>query len=560
MSETGPGEPPGAYFDLVDLYCSGLIEDDDFRQLEAILLESEPARSHFVEYVQHHTEIHFAIRAGRAADAVLKQLTTAAVPPGGRERSGRRWLRDARNRWWIGAAASILLLVVTLAVARIGTGIAYSRRGSLAEDHVSPRNVAWLVNAQNCRWAGQEQKPSRDMQPGKMLWLERGLAEIEFDRGARLILQGPAGLELISTSSVRLHHGTLTARIPAAAKGFSVLTAEGKVVDLGTEFGLSVDGGGTTTVRVFKGEVEAFPLITNLDPPRGVTVHENQAAQIDGHNVALELAKSKDRDDLFVRSILPPPVKTPRVLSLDFSRPVPGTLLDLEGRGIGLSQRLPGTGSELPVRDPNLQLRPDRQALELTTTRSDLNTQERLPTGEYLGVLLSELGFTGREDFEISATILNIPGLKEVGQFGLYAGSRSDANIRGGLISHFGPTVEGLAANPVFRLFLVNNHKGTDADINEVGLITTGDDLRLTLRRKGGRYSLVVDNLTRNSSSSLEIPHPAFLDEERELHVGLFGANTQSDLRKTLTIRQLKVTVWTTQADIPTIAQSRVRR
>ena len=42
--------------------------------------------------------------------------------------------------------------------------------------------------------------------------------------------------------------------------------------------------------------------------------------------------------------------------------------------------------------------------------------------------------------------------------------------------------------------------------------MTTGDDLRLTLRRLGGRYSLVVDNLTRNSSSTLEIAHPAFLD------------------------------------------------
>ncbi len=86
--------------------------------------------------------------------------------------------------------------------------------------------------------------------------------------------------------------------------------------------------------------------------------------------------------------------------------------------------------------------------------------------------------------------------------------------------------------------------------------MTTGDDLRLTLRRLGGRYSLVVDNLTRNSSNTLEIAHPTYLDGVIDMHVGLFGANTQSDLRKTLTIRELKVTVWTTQSDNPTIAQS----
>ena len=206
-------------------------------------------------------------------------------------------------------------------------------------------------------------------------------------------------------------------------------------------------------------------------------------------------------------------------------------------------------------RDPNLWLCPERRALELTTTRSDLNTQERLWTGEYLGVRLADLGFTANEDFEISATIPDIPGLKEVGQFGLYAGSYSHTNIRGGLISRGGPG--DAAASDFFRLFLVKNLNGVDLlDICEVGLMTTGDDLRLTLRRLGGRFSLVVDNLTRNSSNTLEIARPTYLDGVIDMHVGLFGANTQSDLRKTLTIRELKVTVWTMQSDNPTLAQS----
>ena len=64
-------------------------------------------------------------------------------------------------------------------------------------------NVAWLVNAQNCTWARPDQQPGRNMQAGKSLRLERGLAEIEFDCGARVILQGPAGLELLSGGSAR---------------------------------------------------------------------------------------------------------------------------------------------------------------------------------------------------------------------------------------------------------------------------------------------------------------------------------------------------------------------
>jgi hypothetical protein len=214
---------------------------------------------------------------------------------------------------------------------------------------------------------------------------------------------------------------------------------------------------------------------------------------------------------------------------------------------------LPGTGAALPWHDPNLRLRTDRRALELTTTRSDINTQDRMATGEYLGVRLSDLGFTGKEDFEISATIPNIPGLELVGQFGLYAGSRSNQNIRGGLISWPQPDT--------YRLFLVNNFGGRDADLYEVGLMTRGDDLRLTLRRIGGRYSLVVENLTlRRSSSTLAIAHPDFLDQETELYAGLFGANTQSDLCKTLTIREVNVTVWTTPADATKLARVRIPR
>jgi hypothetical protein len=237
----------------------------------------------------------------------------------------------------------------------------------------------------------------------------------------------------------------------------------------------------------------------------------------------------------------------PRTLSLEFSEPVVGTILDAEGRGTGLTARLPGTGAALPRLDPNLRLRPDRRVLELTTTRSDLNTKEGMPTGEYLGVRLRDLGFTGSEDFEVRAKIPSIPSLKVVGQFGLYAGSGNDRNIRGGLISAPEPDT--------YRLFLVNNSGGVDSDYYEVGLMMSGDDPELALRRIGGRYKLVVDDPKRGRSSTLEIVHPAFLDNVGDLHVGLFGANTQSNVPKTLTVRELSVTVWTPQAPARTIAR-----
>lgn len=245
----------------------------------------------------------------------------------------------------------------------------------------------------------------------------------------------------------------------------------------------------------------------------------------------------------FVRAILPPPLIHPRTIRLSFDRSVGGSVRDANGLGTGLTDRLPGTGTLLPEHDPNLRLDPDKAQLELTTTRSDLNNKGfRLVRGEYLGVRLSDLGFTGKEDFAVTAIIPNIPALINYDQFGLYAGTKSDRNIRGGLIKWGDKDPAGWNQG-----FLVNNNGGTDTDIRKVGLLSPGTDLRLTLRRTEGKYSMAVENLAEKGASTLTIRHPDFLDGEADLFVGLFGANPFRDERNTLTIKEFSVTVWTVQ-------------
>jgi hypothetical protein len=542
---SGDPTPPLPYDDLISAYADGEISEADLPRLEACLIESEEARKAFVEAFQFRTELHFAVRARHAADAAIEGMFTskpALANFSSKYPSDRIWGR--RLRWGLLTASIVLACLMAWAVVRKSAGRRASLPETAADGMPSARaaggNIAWLVNAQDCQWAEAESEmPGRDMKSGKQLRLLRGLAEIEFDCGARVILQGPANLELKSGREALLHLGTLTARVPAQAHGFTVLSPRGKVVDLGTEFGLSVDDAGATTVRVFTGVVIAFPLLSGHDARPSVTLNQNQSITLDGRTVALEPSDSRENSVRFVRSIEPSPVVNPREFHLDFTRPSPGSILDVEGRGIGLTHRLPGTGEALPQRDPNLRLQTRLSVLNLTTTRSDINTQVGMPTGEYLGMRLSDLGFTGREDFEFSATISKIPSLDVVGQFGLYVGASRDANIRGGLISTPQPGR--------YKLFLVNNHGGRDSDLNEVGIINTGDDLRLTIRRANGRYCLVVENTTKGSSNTLAINHPSFLDKELDLFAGLFGANTQSDVCKTLTVSEVKITVWTTQ-------------
>ena len=177
--------------------------------------------------------------------------------------------------------------------------------------------------------------------------------------------------------------------------------------------------------------------------------------------------------------------------------------------------------------------------LVLQTTNTDINTSYRLWHGEYLGVRLADLGFTGKEDFAITVVVPDIPDLRRVGQFGLYAGPHHKRNIRGGMISTDEPSQ--------YKQFLVLNQESKDVKPQFVGAGFAGDDLRLTLRREGKRYSLTVENQTAGTpSTTITMQQPEFLENENDFYVGFFGANTQNpnEPRK-LKLKEFQVTVWT---------------
>ena len=85
-----------------------------------------------------------------------------------------------------------------------------------------------------------------------------GFASLEFYKGAQVTVAGPAKLELVDPQRIICHFGKIRASVPPMAKGFTVVTAESEIVDLGTEFAMEVGPTGQTEVHVFHGEVEAY--------------------------------------------------------------------------------------------------------------------------------------------------------------------------------------------------------------------------------------------------------------------------------------------------------------
>lgn len=95
------------------------------------------------------------------------------------------------------------------------------------------------------------------VKPG-LLELKEGYMSLEFYGGARMSIAAPAKLEIINSMKVKCYSGKIRANVPPVAKGFTVMTPESEVVDLGTEFGLDIGEKGETEIHVFDGEVEAY--------------------------------------------------------------------------------------------------------------------------------------------------------------------------------------------------------------------------------------------------------------------------------------------------------------
>jgi hypothetical protein len=154
------------------------------------------------------------------------------------------------------AVACCLLLALTTYFV-LNPPIIYSNEGIAATDsQAEPEIVATLSEMRDCRWDDAEEPlvSGHLFTLGSALHLLTGVAQITFESGATSIIEGPAQLTLCS-NSIELNRGRVSAVVPKSASGFSVLTPSSEVIDLGTEFGVSVEDNGTSEVHVFSGEV-----------------------------------------------------------------------------------------------------------------------------------------------------------------------------------------------------------------------------------------------------------------------------------------------------------------
>lgn len=253
---------------LISAHFDGELSAEDRGELEAMLLSSAKARQVFLD----HAEFHGLLREQALQAGGVEWLETTA-----RSRPGNGWKSSGT---WIAAG-----LAACVALGWWWFPITDSHLTNIENDAPSAgEEVALLGLAIDVEWDGPSFTPGAALPKG-LLNIRKGTLRLDFYSGARVVLEGPAKLELISPDLARLDEGKLTAKVPPPAQGFTVLNGNLRVVDRGTQFGMNASGADNCAVHVFDGEVELqgeVPQATarNLFEGDAVNIHAGKSTTI----------------------------------------------------------------------------------------------------------------------------------------------------------------------------------------------------------------------------------------------------------------------------------------
>ena len=273
---------------LIDTFLQGDITPQEHAELEQRLKEDPQQRQLYVDYMQVHS--------GLSTWATETNESEDWIPHPTRPEQQTK----------TGTPRFLLLLVTSLVAATLLLSLAYYAGWNTGSGHEpliteSPisqpesetnvpktDHIALLTQAVGVEW-----DTPRNLQTGAGLsagWLnlKRGTIQVEFISGASVLIEGPAAFELISPLKAFCQYGKVRASVPEQAQGFTIETSRLNVVDLGTEFTLSLDATGNGQVQVIDGEVE-------LHSPDQKTTRPNIQSLKTGEGVAFDQRGSLNR-------------------------------------------------------------------------------------------------------------------------------------------------------------------------------------------------------------------------------------------------------------------------
>ena len=265
--------PSPQFDDAVAAVCHGTASEAEMRALNALLRRDASSQDEYLLQV----ELHSRLASDRDLFCQAEDVAADCRAPVG-DWDDRRDVLSPNPR--MPATRRRVLQVLALAACLVLTAIGgwgLWLRPSATRNGATSSAVAMLTRVVDARWS-RNTAPVRvgsALAPG-WLRLESGLAQVVFYSGARVVIEGPAELQLVSPAEAVCPTGRLLAEVPKPARGFRLKTEQLNVVDLGTAFGIDATHG-RTEVHVFKGKVELLPGTAAKQ-----SLNEGQAAVVRG--------------------------------------------------------------------------------------------------------------------------------------------------------------------------------------------------------------------------------------------------------------------------------------
>jgi hypothetical protein len=287
--------------------CNGTIDDATGRELDQLLADDPQARRLYTNYMWIHACLYAeggalegpgeGIAAG--ADRLHLAVVDAANPsPSPSPRGRGLWLALAASLIGVAAFSSWLTSVIV-----DGRQVAQNTP-SVSKSAEAPA-VARITGTHNCLWRNPQTAGAygATLFAGQRLELSEGLAEITFNDGATVLLEGPATFDDDASDKVALRAGRLAAVVPQQSRGFRIHTRSLDVFDVGIEFGLVAQESGAAELHVFNGLAKADVLNAEGKAMRRLELNATEAARI--NPLSTTVVEFPADDALFVRNILP---------------------------------------------------------------------------------------------------------------------------------------------------------------------------------------------------------------------------------------------------------------
>lgn len=274
-------------FDLIAALINDAITSEQHQRLERFLAEDAEARQLYFDYVDVHFGLHrWQLREQEAYPLALLREQLAGCPAD--PAPGRRPI-PLLIRYALVAAATLCVSVLVQLFVFSPESPLPAESPRTAEDSLSsPREVevvppqqreyvATLGRTAQCVWeqAGTPRRTGWRLLPGECR-LREGVAEIRFDGGVLLVMEGPAVLEIQSANAAALIEGKVVLKSDETMEAFTLQTPASTLLDYGTEYAVSVGSSGED-VYVLDGEVRRKPKLKDAGEGKAEQLTAGQA-------------------------------------------------------------------------------------------------------------------------------------------------------------------------------------------------------------------------------------------------------------------------------------------